>query len=140
MTFGHHGVFSLTPIWLFALVGVWIVHRRGLPSADGTQARRGLHWPILFLSAVVFFFYCCLNTERNYGGFCHGMRWLIWLTPLWLLFLPPALDAASHRPWTRWLGSACLFVSIFSATDAWYNPWNYSWLHRILFWFGFSSY
>jgi hypothetical protein len=134
MTVGHHGVLSLTPIWLFAVLGAWLAFGRN--SAGG----RLLWCGVAGLSLTVIFFYWAVNTERNYGGFCHGMRWLVWLAPFWLLYLPAGLDAASNSKFGRGVALGCLFVSVFSAADAWWNPWTYSWLHRLLIWCGAVGY
>ncbi len=129
MVFGHHGWFSLTPIWLLALVGAR--HWRGPRAAP---------WAIFGISLVLVAFYWLANTERNYGGYCHGMRWLIWLTPLWLLLLPAALDRLAERPWGRIVAGACLAVSMFTAAGAMPNCWTYSWLHRLSICFGWVNY
>lgn len=135
MTVGHHGLFSLTPLWLFALWGMWeLAHRRDL-------GWRGLWWPILLLSAVIFGFYWLLNTERNYGGFCHGMRWLLWLAPLWLLLLPFGVARAYERGGrAKRLAFIALLVSIISMADTLYNPWTRSWIHRIFYCAGVIDY
>ena len=134
MTIGHHGLFSLTPIWLFAVWGFWRFLCGGEPRL------KGLHWPILFVSAGVFAFFWLVTDQRNYGGFCHGMRWLMWLSPIWMLLAPAGIDRAAPRAWTRWLAWLALAVSIFSAADTFYMPWSRSWLHRILLWFGIVNY
>lgn len=140
MTFGHHGVFSLTPIYLLSFWGL----RRYI---QGDERRLpGMHWPILLASAGDFVFYWIVNDQRNYGGFCHGMRWLMWLGPLWLLFLPTTIEAIeksvtpSRRKWLLELAWAFLLVSIFSMADAFVSPWSRSWLHRILWWFAVIDY
>ena len=134
MTIGHHGLFSLTPIWLFAFWGMarWV--RGGEPRLPG------LAWPLLFVSAGVFVFFWLVTDQRNYGGFCHGMRWLMWLAPLWLLPLFTALDRAAEIPWLRGAFWASLAVSVFSMADTLYHPWSRAWLHRILVWVGWIDY
>jgi hypothetical protein len=134
MTVGHHGVFSMTPIWLFSIWGVLVLLYRG----TGWERLVALAW--IALTLTVFFFYCCVNTERNYGGFCQGMRWLIWLTPFWLLYLPRGINAVAQSRFGRGLVLFCSFVSIFSAACAWQNPWTYSWIHRVLIWIGVVTY
>lgn len=134
MTVGHHGLFSLTPVWLFGLVGTWSLLRR-------TDSRLpGMEWPIAVATAIVFGFYWLLNSERNYGGFCHGMRWLLWLAPFWLMLLPASLQRIATGDGARKLLWSCLVVSCVSMADTLYNPWTRAWLHRIMLWFGVVDY
>jgi hypothetical protein len=134
MTFGHHGVFSMTPIWLFAFIGL-------LAALGAENGWRKLSaWMLLLIVLITFAFYWMVNTERNYGGFCHGMRWLLWLSAIWLMYLPPVLDRIAHIPFWRWIVGLALGVSIFSVADTWANPWTYSWIHRILIWCGLVGY
>lgn len=133
-TIGHHGLFSLTPILVLAGFG-WL---RSLAGKDAKL--RGVGWVLGLLSLVVFSFYMFFTTEHNYGGFCHGLRWMVWLTPLWLLFLPGGLDSLPDRRWIKPLCWTLLAVSILSVFDAVYNPWTRSWLHRILLYLGVIDY
>lgn len=140
MTVGHHGLFSLTPIWAIAAIGAFRV-----ASGARTPFPR-IHWPILIASGIVFVFYWWFNSERNYGGFCHGMRWLLWLAPFWLLLLPAGLNDSNDRAAAnrgldvpRWMW-CCLAVSCVSMADTLYNPWTRAWLHRIFLWFGIVDY
>jgi hypothetical protein len=134
MTFGHHGVFSMTPIWLFALVGLLgaLFEERGWSRLSA--------WMLFLIVLVTFAFYWMVNTERNYGGFCHGMRWLLWLSPIWLLYLPRTLDAVAASAFGRMLVWISVWVSVFSVADTWSNPWTYSWIHRLLIWCGLVGY
>jgi hypothetical protein len=134
MTFGHHGLFSMTPIWLFAFVGLLAALGAGHPPLRTTA------WMLLLLVLLVIGFYWAVNTERNYGGFCHGMRWLLWLTPIWLLYLPKVLDDVSQNKLGRSVVWATVLLSIFSVGDTLPNPWTYSWIHRIMIWCGLVGY
>ena len=65
MTIGHHGLFSITPVWALLPVG-WI-----LGLAVGRGSERWFHIAVLTASTVCFLFY--LNRpliDRNYGGQC----------------------------------------------------------------------
>ena len=86
---GHHGVFSLTPVWLLSLagLGLWLF-RRGDPRLRWTAAAIGA-----ISAAVVAFYLTRPAFQRNYGGSTSGFRWLFWLAPLWLLG-----DAPGGRP------------------------------------------
>ncbi|MFO0968788.1 MAG: hypothetical protein U0793_24805 [Gemmataceae bacterium] len=151
---GHHGFFSLTPLWLVALVGLCFLCLR---FASGTgQARPGtsaaglappepatlLPWwlpPLaLGLTLIVVAFY--LFKSDNYGGWTNGPRWLMWLSPLLLVALYPALDKLSACRWGRGLTYVCLAVSVLSANYRPWNPWRHPWLYDALVWLGWPGY
>lgn len=124
--FGHHGIFSLTPIWLFSFAGML-----GLMF----NKRLKLRWlggMSLVLTVVVLTFYIIRpEMERNYGGVTSGLRWLFWLAPLWLVSMMPVVD---------WLGRSgtgrivCFLLLAISALSAFYsadNPWVHPWLYEI---------
>jgi hypothetical protein len=87
MTFGHHGIFSLTPVYLLAMIGGMLLVVRD---------RRQLRWialAALALTVIVVLFYMSRPMhQRNYGGMTCGLRWTFWLIPLWLMMLPTCLD------------------------------------------------
>ncbi len=120
---GHHGVFSLTPIWLLSCIGMAIWLRRGPRSLQSFALM------VVALTVVCVAFYIMRpEKDRNYGGVSCGFRWLFWFTPLWLICMLPATDViAQHRGWkvAVWV---MLGVSILSATYATMNPWSHSWL------------
>jgi hypothetical protein len=133
---GHHGLFSLTPLWLLALPpmfgGLFFLRRKLRARTEGNQA--GLPWFIapltLILTVVVVTFYA-LHSSANYGGFTNGLRWLMWLTPLWLLCLLPAADWLSTSRLGRGVGYLCLALSILSASYSPWNPWRHPWLYDL---------
>ena len=122
MTFGHHGVFSLTPILLASAVGI----------AKRCSERSALSRLALLCSAVSILtiaFYVWNPKARNYGGITQGMRWLFWLFPLWLVHLPRVLTRTS-RTILVVVGLAALWsmLSVRSALD---NPWSHPWLYNL---------
>ncbi|MDR3639149.1 MAG: hypothetical protein P4L84_35415 [Isosphaeraceae bacterium] len=122
MTFGHHGVFSLTPIFLFSIAGaVAIVFGRG-------ARLKPVAWLTLVLTAAMVAFYAWNPKARNYGGSTQGLRWLFWLIPSWLVVLPPGVSGGQDRRWLRWLALAALFVSVLSVGYALRTPWSHPWL------------
>ena len=145
---GHHGWFSLTPIWLLALVamiggalfGAKRLRQARLPDPRGPPP--GLPWflpPLAFgVSAVVIGFYAVKS--NNYGGFSNGLRWLMWLTPLWLLCLLPAADWLGRWKWGRTLAYLCLGISVLSANYSPWNPWRHPWLYDLLVALGWPGY
>jgi hypothetical protein len=120
---GHHGLFSLTPIWLLSIAGC------GMWLARGDSTQRMLAVMTIIVTVVVIGFYLSRpQIDRNYGGGTCCLRWLIWLTPLWLLAMLPAANWLS-RTWSgRGLLLALLAASVFSAHYAADNPWSHPWI------------
>lgn len=150
---GHHGLFSLYPIFLLSLAGIAM----GLAGAQGLRDRG--FWSALFLgrpppgrgtvlalvsamamllSVVIIGFY--ILKSSNYGGWSSGPRWLMWLTPLWLLAMLPAADRLACCRWGRGIGYVLLAVSIFSASYYTWNPWRHPWIYNLLEALGWISY
>ena len=89
--FGHHGIFSLTPIWLLALAGMFSL-ACGAKMA-GRFTMKWLGWMTIALTVVVVGFYINQPTiNRNYGGVSSCLRWVLWLAPLWLASMLPVVD------------------------------------------------
>jgi hypothetical protein len=149
-TIGHHGLFSLTPVWLLAAAG-WVVvllarprHGTGAvsatlpasdtsaPSAELTPVPCLVHGIGLALSLIVFSYFLTKTDHYNYGGVSVALRWLLWLTPFWLLALLPLLDALGGRWWMRGLAAGCLAVSVFSAWHPFDGPWKQPWLFTLM--------
>jgi hypothetical protein len=140
LTLGHHGIFSLTPINFLALAGMALGVWRwggGLAASPG-RARPGpertwneLAAGTLVLSAVVVGFYI-RHESANYGGVTNGPRWLMWLTPLWLLSMLPVADWLGQRRWGRALALGLLALSVLSASYAPWNPWRHPWIYDAL--------
>jgi hypothetical protein len=129
---GHHGIFSLTPIWLLSVVGL------GLWIFQGRDPR--LRWIALSVAALslacVAFYLIQPLMNRNYGGATSGLRWLFWLAPLWLLVMLPAADLLSTRRWTRGLALLLLAISVLSVSYPTWNPWTHPWLMNYMQYLG----
>jgi hypothetical protein len=54
----------------------------------------------------------------------------MWLAPFLLLAMLPAADWLAERRWGRWLGYACLAVSVFSMNYWTWNPWRHPWIYN----------
>jgi hypothetical protein len=122
MTLGHHGVFSLTPIFLFSLWGMLReMFRRG-------SRLKAVAWLTLLLTLAMFAFYTWNPKARNYGGSTQGLRWLFWVIPFWLAVLPAGLRGGDNSRVLRGLSLAALFVSAVSVGYALRNPWSHPWL------------
>jgi hypothetical protein len=123
-TIGHHGIFSLSPIFLLTVAG-W--SRLTKPSA-----LRVVGWMSLALTVAVLAFYLGRTQSYNYGGSTSGLRWAFWLIPLWLLAAVPALDEWGDRRWFRIASAVLLLVSVFSATFPHSNPWQPPWILNVI--------
>jgi hypothetical protein len=126
MVLGHHGLISLTPIFLFSAYAVF-EHLRGR-----MRQLSALAWLTAFLTVTMLAFYAWNPKARNYGGSTQGLRWLFWLFPFWLVMLPPGLGPAQNRTWLRRLSLAVLLVSVFSIGYALRYPWSHPWLVDLL--------
>jgi hypothetical protein len=133
-TFGHHGIFSLSPVFLLALVA-WLI-----PGIARRSPLRDWVWLSAGLTVIVVGFYLTRTQNYNYGGNTSGLRWIFWLIPLWLVACIPALDAwAAQRP-LQIVAAALLAVTTFSS---WYpidNPWQNPWLFRVMERMGWIDY
>ncbi len=121
-TIGHHGLLSLTPVWLLTLVG-WLGWRRWPECRQRTMLIVGAG-----LTAVVLGFYLTRTQNYNYGGNSIALRWMLWLAPLWLLAMIPVFDAWGSRRGFQILSSCLLAASVVSASLPGSNPWQSTWL------------
>ena len=132
MTLGHHGVFSLTPIFLFSAWGAARLFRTGGGFARVVR-REGppmvaLAWLTTVLTVVVMAFYTWNPKARNYGGSTQGLRWMFWMIPLWLFLLPYGVEVGETRTWVRRLALLALAISVMSVGYAIRNPWSHPWI------------
>jgi hypothetical protein len=124
---GHHGVFSLTPIWLLSIWGGILLWRDGNPFVRRVTAA------ILLISLVVFMFYVMRPLrDRNYGGNCCGPRWLFWLIPFWFYLALAPLDRLAIQPGRRQLANLLLLLSVVTSIYAFTNPWQPPWLYTLI--------
>jgi hypothetical protein len=122
---GHHGIFSLTPIWLFSLVGTLKWLRDRAPPKRVLAVLNGL------LTTVCLAFYILRpEIDRNYGGVNCGFRWMIWFVPIWLLTMVPVADDLGKSKIRRALAMLALAVSVFSASYGSFNPWISPWIYE----------
>ena len=125
-TIGHHGIFSLTPIFLLTLWS-WL---------DVQSWRRHRLWPIhaagIVMTIVVLAFYLSRTENYNYGGNTVGLRWVFWLIPFWLLGMLPVLDKFCGRAWFTAVAGLLLIASVGSMASAAANPWQPSWLYHVM--------
>jgi hypothetical protein len=147
---GHHGLFSLTPIYLLAVAGMVLgawrlmfhVGQDSHPADEGgkigflphvvSSAWNRIAAVTLVVTVVVLAFYISPLASHNYGGVTNGPRWLLWLTPLWLLTMLPAVDALGRSRWGRGVAVVLLALSIFSASYSLWNPWRHPWIYDLM--------
>lgn len=132
LLFGHHGWFSLTPVWLAALFGLLALSwKSGAEWAKLVTGAGKTKWPwnlttlaslTLVVSVVVFAFYT--KQTNNYGGNTSGPRWLFWLMPLWLFALLPTADWLGRTAVGRSILLILLAVSVVSVFYPAWNPWR----------------
>lgn len=124
---GHHGVFSLTPIWIFSLVGAcfWLGNFRAHPKL----ALFGIFVLSMTIVTFAFFVFGRPLEDRNYGGVTCAFRWAFWLIPLFLVSLTPVLEYGEQRTWVRFILYAALVLSILAANTALTNPWTHPWIY-----------
>lgn len=125
-TLGHHGLFSLTPIWFLVPFGLYLRFQE-----KGRRSRWWLCVAIIAATLICFAFYVSRPLiDRNYGGVSCCFRWMLWLAPLWIWSLLPAADRLGMSSWGRWLMIALLIASIFSVFTAMPSPWQHPWIYR----------
>jgi hypothetical protein len=123
---GHHGFFSLTPLWLLGLAGSigWAVQR------DLVRRYLGALALVLLVVCVGFYVFLRPQGDRNYGGVCSGFRWLFWLTPLWLMVSLPAAEWFGETRTRRVVALLLLFFSVLSVSVPAGNPWTHPWIYQ----------
>jgi len=129
---GHHGIFSLTPVWLLSVAGwgIWIRNPRMRPLAGFVGV----------LTLVCLAFYLSRpQIDRNYGGMACGLRWMFWFAPLWLVMLLPAADRLARGRTGRAFALVLLGMSVLSASYPTWNPWTSPWIQNWMDWMGWQT-
>ncbi len=133
---GHHGIFSLTPVWLLSVMGVWM----WLRSPD--PVRRDLAAGIALVSLICLVFYIGLRPleDRNYGGMTSAFRWMFWCAPLWIIVMIPAADRMARSTAGQALAAVLLSFSVLSASYPTWDPWVQPWIYNWMVWCGWPGY
>ena len=148
LSFGHHGWFSLTPVWLIAFAGLFFTAIKSAPAVRKLfGAKKTTGWtPELFaamtlvISITVFCFYLTRTQSYNYGGNTSGPRWLFWLIPLWVIAIPPAADRLARNGAGRLLCAVLLGFGVLSVFYPAWNPWRNPWLLQLMEYNGWVKY
>jgi hypothetical protein len=135
---GHHGLFSLTPVFLLAVWGLFSSnHRHQMNRSDSTAQERStfrllmqIIWLTVLLTSVVIAFYVLRTSD--YGGETTGPRWLFWLTPLLLISSLPVAETLGESKAGRILAGLMLIVSVLSASYHATHPWSYPWPYDLI--------
>ena len=122
MLVGHHGVFSLTPIAIFSILGAFLAFGGRSKGLKVTSALT------ILLTIAMVAFYVWNPKARNYGGSTQGLRWLFWLIPFWMITLPPGIAPGGTRRVYRGLTLLAIMVSVFSVGYALRHPWSHPWI------------
>jgi hypothetical protein len=123
--FGHHGVFSLTPVWLLSVAGLVMWWKS--PDKRAGQIAMG----IAVLTVVCLTFYLAMRPleDRNYGGMTSGLRWMFWFAPLWLWAMLPAVERLGQSRFGQGICVVLLALSVLSASYPTWNPWTHPWIY-----------
>jgi hypothetical protein len=138
---GHHGILSLTPAWLLAIPGLWRLAsgRAGAGRRNDRAGRPAFAATIALVSLAVIGFYLCRpQIDRNYGGMTSGFRWAFWMAPLWVAATVPMADRLSISRAGRALALVLLGLSVVSVAYPTWNPWTTPWIQQWLIHAGWS--
>jgi hypothetical protein len=160
---GHHGFFSLTPVFFLGVAGTVIslaqrkMGEKPMPDGDtrsispagrlGELIRAAPFSSLLavlglVLTVTLLAFYVFVTDARthNYGGWTSGPRQLMWLTPFLLLTALPCLDRLATSRGGRGLAYALLGISVLSVSYPAWNPWRHPWFFDFLQTLGWVQY
>lgn len=146
-TVGHHGMLSLTPVYLLTLL-VWLGlsgrSKRKAGDEDmpaDTSSNRKLDPELVYgfvrhggllLTVITTAFFVSKTENYNYGGNSCALRWTLWLTPLWTVAMLPAVVSFGKTRIGRITANVLLAGSLASA---WYpatNPWQHPWIYVVM--------
>jgi hypothetical protein len=118
MFVGQRGLFSFTPMLIFAFIGMVVAFKQ--------RQQRGLIAAI-FGGSIIFAVYLILRTD-NFGGLAWGTRWFVPLVPLWWYFAHDAYGVMQNKPraafvW-RTLFWVAVLVSFLTAAQGLHDAWH----------------
>jgi len=128
---GHHGIFSLTPIWCLSLLGggLWLFR-------EDKRLKQLAGFALGVTLVCVALYIWCPWIDRVYGGVACAFRYLFWMAPMWLMLMLPAADLMSRRSWTRGIALTLLALSALSASYPTWNPWTSPWIMNYMGYMG----
>jgi hypothetical protein len=105
MLVGQRGLFSFTPMLIFAFSGMVIALKRG--------PQRGLVAAVA-VSSLAFTAYLILRTD-NFGGLAWGTRWFVPLVPVWWYFARDAYGAFRNKPRAALVWRALFWIAVLAS-------------------------
>ncbi len=124
ITFGHHGLFSVTPVLLISL---WSLLRTIIKR--DWELRPVL---IAFAAAALLIFLFVLFRTGNYGGYAIGMRWFVLFMPILSFASVPLIQFLSQKKWGLLLLIFAILWSMPAVAEAlYYEAFYRSWLDRL---------
>lgn len=123
---GHHGLLTMTPLFVLAIPGTVLMIRRP------TERSIGILTAVVVTATVVIY---TVFGPGNYGGTASGMRWFIILAPLLWYAAMRYADARWSLRWFRWLLGTLILLGVAHASAALADPWSVSpwnWLLRVI--------
>jgi len=124
ITFGHHGLFSVTPVLLISL---WSLLRTIIKR--DWELRPVL---IAFAAAALLIFLFVLFRTGNYGGYAIGMRWFVLFMPILSFASAPLIHFLSQKKWGFLLLIFAILWSMPAVAEAlYYEAFYRSWLDRL---------
>lgn len=123
MLLGHHGLFSMTPLFCF---GFFEAIRRFVKREPH---RREI---AVWMSTLAAFLYFYIRRTTNYGGWSVGMRWLVPVMPWLLLLFGLWLDRTTLTRIKRWGVLGAFLVSAYNVQDGLSSPFQFSVWHNFL--------
>lgn len=119
---GHHGLFSMTPLYCFS---IWELGR-------AFKTRRGLAEAWFATGVVGAFLLFYIFRSRNYGGWCVGMRHLVPIMAVLVVYFGLWLERVRFRRSLWALVLAAFGVSGFHVQDGLTAPFQFSVWHNWL--------
>ncbi|MEB2285046.1 MAG: hypothetical protein B6D46_09910 [Polyangiaceae bacterium UTPRO1] len=126
-TFGTRGIFALTPVLLFVVIGMLRL------TADRTYPWRAELGLVIAPTTALTAYY--LATSDNPGGNSYGVRWFCLFIPLLYVFFADAYATLRSRAGRTafWIAYAVSFpLAMIGARDPWLDPtpWGtgYAWI------------
>jgi hypothetical protein len=120
---GHHGVFSMTPLFFFSIVEMFRRLRRRGPFFRETL--------VICVALVPIYLFYILRT-KNYGGWTVGMRWLIPSMGFLLLYFALWLENARLGKVKAVALTLAFAVSSYHVQDGLTSPFQFSQWHNLI--------
>jgi hypothetical protein len=112
---GRHGVFAYTPLFLYAVAGMW--------AAIRSREHPLRAFALAALSGCLLFTAYLIARTDNFAGVAWGVRWFTSLTPLAWYFGAFLFDKPHGRVWWAALAAAVI-VSAWTVTPGLHNTWQ----------------